>query len=91
MIWPLRKSPVPEGPHPDSSIIFIVGCGRSGTHWLGYILDAHPDIVATIEKRSIFRKVTAMALDQSLMNRYFPRAGETPSAGTRPRRSASLR
>ena len=29
--------------------IFVIGTGRSGTHWIGYILAAHPDIRATIE------------------------------------------
>ena len=34
----------------QSSKIFVIGSGRSGTHWVGYILEAHPDIHVTIEK-----------------------------------------
>ncbi|MFC0525313.1 sulfotransferase [Pontibacillus salicampi] len=49
--------------HNNSKKIFIVGSGRSGTHWLGYILDDHPDITVSIEKKQIFNKVTEMALN----------------------------
>lgn len=52
-----------RGIHPHSRKIFIVGCGRSGTNWLGYILASHPSVHVTIEKKSIFNKVTAMAVD----------------------------
>ena len=51
--------------HPDSNKIFVIGCGRSGTHWLGYILASHPKIHVTVEKQRIFNKVTAMALNAS--------------------------
>lgn len=54
--------------HPQSSKIFVIGTGRAGTHWLGNILDSHPDIVATIEKRRVFGPVTRMAIDP----RYTP-------------------
>jgi hypothetical protein len=43
--------------------IFVLGSGRSGTHWLGYTLDGHPAIEATIEKPAIFRRVTNVALN----------------------------
>lgn len=46
-------------------IAFVVGTGRSGTHWLGWTLDEHPGIEATIEKPQIFNRVTAAALDTS--------------------------
>lgn len=42
--------------------IFIVGTGRSGTHWIGHILDAHPDIRITIETPRIFRTATQAAI-----------------------------
>ena len=42
--------------------IFVLGTGRSGTHWLGYILDAHPDIHVAIEERTKFRLATRAAL-----------------------------
>lgn len=43
--------------------ILVLGSGRSGTHWLGHVLDSHPDISATIEDPRFFREVVAMALD----------------------------
>lgn len=49
-----------------------MGCGRSGTHWLGHILDSHPDILATIEKPKIFHRVTALALNPSRKKELLP-------------------
>ena len=46
-----------------SSKIFVLGSGRSGTHWVGYILEGHRDIHVTIEKPPIFKWVTEIALD----------------------------
>lgn len=46
----------------SAKMIFIIGTGRSGTHWLGYILKAHPDVRVTIEKSPMFDWVTRMAL-----------------------------
>lgn len=43
--------------------IFVIGTGRSGTHWLGHILEGHPDIHVTIERPPIFTWATEMALD----------------------------
>lgn len=43
--------------------IFVLGSGRSGTHWLGHILDSHPSISAAIEDPRFFRPVVDMALD----------------------------
>lgn len=54
-------------------IIFILGTGRSGTHWLGYILENHPLIKATIEKKSIFRLVVKIALDSSKKEKLYPK------------------
>jgi hypothetical protein len=53
--------------------LFVIGSGRSGTHWLGYILDSHPQVRATIETPLIFEMVTAMALDPSRRPELFPR------------------
>jgi hypothetical protein len=41
--------------------IFIIGTGRSGTHWIGYSLGEHPDIRATVEKWPMFKWSTEMA------------------------------
>lgn len=43
--------------------IFVVGCGRSGTHWLGYTLASHPDIVGQIEVQPAFGMAHEMAWD----------------------------
>jgi hypothetical protein len=52
--------------------IFIVGTGRSGTHWLGYALHAHPEIFADIEQNPVFAWATAMALDPRLEPKLLP-------------------
>jgi len=53
------------------SPIFIVGNGRSGTHWLARTLKSHPNIRATIEYKPIFSIVTKMALDPPSQNRLY--------------------
>lgn len=57
----------------EQRIVFVVGTGRSGTHWLGFILDEHPDIVTTIEEPKVFERVTAMALDPSSRSQHLRR------------------
>lgn len=42
--------------------IFIIGTGRSGTHWVGQILASHPDIHVTVEQDPMFRWAITMAL-----------------------------
>ena len=42
--------------------IFVVGTGRSGTHWVGHILEEHPGVRATIETRPIFPIATRAAI-----------------------------
>ena len=59
--------------NPDQKAIFVIGTGRSGTHWLGYILQGHSNVKATIEDRQIFKIVTDMALDQGKKGSYFPK------------------
>ncbi len=54
-----------------SKKIFIVGTGRSGTHWLGYILKHHPEIRATIEKNPGFRWSKEMALNHNKRNKNY--------------------
>jgi len=51
---------------------FIVGTGRSGTHWIARSLAAHPDIRATIEVQPMFRWATRLALDPAA-NRHLLR------------------
>lgn len=52
--------------------VFVIGTGRSGTHWLGYSLADHPEVRATIEVAPIFMWSTRMALDPTLECRLFP-------------------
>jgi len=52
------------------SPIFILGTGRSGTHWLGLTLTAHPDIRGTIEQPQIFSLSKQMAIDLSKQRNY---------------------
>lgn len=54
-------------------MVFVIGTGRSGTHWIGYILRNHPDIHVSIEKGDIFYKVTNMALNPSIKPELFPK------------------
>ncbi|MGH8501283.1 MAG: sulfotransferase family protein [Gammaproteobacteria bacterium] len=56
-----------------SKKIFIIGTGRSGTHWIGYILARHAEIRATIEIKPAFDWVTEMALNPATRHRLFPR------------------
>lgn len=56
---------------PHSQKIFVIGTGRSGTTWLGEILNAHRNITATIEDPVIFDYVTKIALDTSLKGELF--------------------
>src|SRR3546814_17425313 len=37
-------------PRPRSLKIFVLGTGRSGPHWLGDLMAAHPSIAAKVEK-----------------------------------------
>jgi len=53
--------------------VFVVGTGRSGTHWLGYSLGDHPEIRATIEVQPMFGWSTMMAMDPSLEKSLFGR------------------
>ena len=51
--------------------VFVIGTGRSGTHWLGYSLGNHPEVRATVETEPMFGLSTRMALDASLESQLF--------------------
>jgi hypothetical protein len=51
--------------------IFVIGTGRSGTHWVGEILAGHPDIYVSVERRRFFRDSTRMAIDPPSRERLF--------------------
>jgi hypothetical protein len=57
----------------DQRIVFVVGSGRSGTHWAGYTLDAHPRIHTTVEDPKVFSLVTSAALDPARERKNLPR------------------
>jgi len=43
-------------------IVFILGCGRSGTHMVAHMLDSHPDFTVTYEDPKIFSLANSMAM-----------------------------
>jgi hypothetical protein len=51
--------------------IFIIGTGRSGTHWLGQSLADHPEVRATVEEQPMFDLATKMALNPALEKALF--------------------
>jgi len=51
--------------------VFVIGSGRSGTHWLGYSLSDHPEIRATIEVEPMFKLSTKMALNSTLEDKLY--------------------
>jgi hypothetical protein len=61
------------GPAIRSRKIFVLGTGRSGTHWLGYIIGAHRDVIATVEKRPIFPWVVQLALYPDRFGELYPK------------------
>lgn len=46
-----------------SKPVFVIGTGRSGTHWLGHALESHSEVYATIEVDPMFKLVKKMALN----------------------------
>ena len=53
--------------------IFVIGTGRSGTHWIGYIIAAHPEIRASIEENPMFGLVTTMAMNPQKEKELLPK------------------
>jgi hypothetical protein len=53
--------------------IFVIGTGRSGTHWLGQSLGDHREIRATVEQQPMFDLATKMALNPALERSLFDR------------------
>jgi hypothetical protein len=51
--------------------VFVIGSGRSGTHWLGHSLGSHPEVRTTVEAMPMFGLSTRMALDPTLERRLF--------------------
>ncbi len=55
-----------------SKKIFIIGTGRSGTHFIAYVLENSPEIRATIEARFVFRRVKEIAANPDKFQTHFP-------------------
>lgn len=72
MIHFLRKVCLPRHGKPGAPI-FILGTGRSGTHWLAKMLAKHPELYGVIEGQPGFGWSTAMAIDPGLEPELFPR------------------
>lgn len=51
--------------------VFVIGTGRSGTHWLGYSLGDHLEVRSTIEVEPMFGWSTRMALNPALEMQLF--------------------
>lgn len=51
--------------------VFVIGTGRSGTHWIGYSLGHHPEVRTTVEAAPMFGLSTRMALNPALERRLF--------------------
>lgn len=60
-------------PPPKSRKIFVLGTGRSGTHWVGCIMKAHPDIYVSMERPPIFPWVTQVAVDPRQRRALLPK------------------
>lgn len=54
-------------------IIFVIGCDRSGTHWISYILKDHSQIYGTIEDPIVFSMVTKLALNTQKKDELYPK------------------
>ena len=59
--------------HKKTRPVFVIGTGRSGTHWLGFSLGDHPEVFATIEEQPMFGLSTQIALNPSLKDSLFPK------------------
>src|SRR5699024_7799628 len=51
---------------------FIIGTGRSGTHWLGHILEESSEINVQIEDQPIFKWVTQAAINKNKRKYLLP-------------------
>jgi hypothetical protein len=59
----MSHDPETRARHRRNRPIFVIGTGRSGTHWLGEALAEHPEIRATIEVDPMFSWVRDMAMN----------------------------
>ena len=67
----LQRNPDPTADGPYK--VFVVGSGRSGTHWLGYILESYPDNHVTVEEKPVYPWVEKMAQYPEREAELFPK------------------
>ncbi|MCT7377840.1 sulfotransferase family protein [Chelativorans salis] len=75
--------------HYQPDPVFVLGTGRSGTHWVAWILEPHAALHTLIEKPPIFEWVTEMAIDPTAEDRLLPsllRRYRLEAASARPKR-----
>lgn len=53
--------------------IFIIGTGRSGTHWVANTLSSHPELSVGLEVEPRFGRSKSMALDQTCQKKLLPK------------------
>lgn len=58
---------------PCADPVFIIGTGRSGTHWLADTLKTHPELSVTYEVHPRFDWSTSMGLNPRLRDGLLPR------------------
>jgi len=61
----------------DKKMIFVIGTGRSGTHWIGNILSGVEEIQTFIEEKPQFPMSTEMALNRFKRPELFPKLIKT--------------
>lgn len=54
-------------------LVFVMGCGRSGTHWLGAILAGSSEVAPRTEQEPCFGWVTEMAMNPARVETLFPK------------------
>jgi hypothetical protein len=57
----------------EQEMLFIIGTGRSGTHWIARLLQSHRECAGLIEVDPIFSYATRMALNPALCEELMPK------------------
>ncbi|MEQ8924215.1 MAG: sulfotransferase [Fulvivirga sp.] len=55
----------------QNSPVFIIGTGRSGTHWLAHTFESSDEIICTIEKSPMFELSKYISLNQENENKAY--------------------
>jgi hypothetical protein len=68
-----QRMPILERLNRSRGCAFVIGTGRSGTHWLGHTLEHHPEIRETIEVEPMFNLSKRMATNATLKEELMPK------------------